>query len=1163
MNISRRQLLKSKIALAISAITGISLDSVQAVHASLHNSEPNVPIDLTQIHAYAEKAIDAGTNLNLRVSSQEPYDIKIYRLHTVDGSDLGPEDELIGAVIGKPANPQPIAPGSYIHVDNNLPDVPMSEITLECWIRPSDLNEDQGILTQHTYPNIGGVGLFLTKNRQVQFYAGNGGAVQGSFALTAGAILNSDTWYHIVATWKSADEQAIYIDGIKLASKSLGINGNLTNINPGIAPLRIGAYGSFGKTSQFFTGDIAMPVIYSSALSINEINIRKSLSASQIAPTGNDVLAAWPFDEEIGSTVSDASTNNRDGEIINHATWMIGGPSFDASAVERYSGYNPDNDADRGHSIRFARDDLYDCNWDVTDTFHIPSTAKSGIYLARLSTSSTAEYDVSFVVRKSASRPKSPILVIAATNTWAAYNRVPFDKDSFPSVELDSNGLEVSVPPIAPRFSFYTEHVGGKVAYQVGMNIPNPASGPFNIYLAGNESGMEYSHLVRAERHVHRWLDDQSYEYDVATDSDLSFSISLLSGYQTVMIVGHSEYWTDQAYSNIDNYLKAGGNALVLSGNTMLWRTSLNSNGSILECRKYGTSFRGTSSYGELWHSGDINNGDQKQLGGLMRDIDQPCWKILGLEPSGQIRGSSASPVNDIDDLFSGFSVTNPSHTVFTSPNPTGLDQGEQIGLVNGLPLGVGHEWDTRVETLQPGPTPNGAPSWFALNEIETLADSKPNITFEKYRYYHLEALGLGSVPGDSMGQIVYWPRSQGGKVFYAGSIASGWALNSDSKFSVTIDNVLDSFGVKPKVSNGNKFVSCNAFSGNEVHVLTTDPATNIVKTKRRNISTWLPGLLVQDEIGGIQTEHPLTTAVLDGVRLNAFCVANDGNLKNKWWHGAGWLPSNGWEDRGSGLNSEGFVDGPTAMRWGVDNYVDIVARDSNNNIQLIRWTGSNWSVWHNLGGAIHNFSSPVSMCSWHANYLNMLAVGVNGEVRNSWSVGSNSIGTQWQSLNKPANTKLIGPIATTANFGSQLHLFALGEDSIIYHKCSHTPNWLTSQGWESLGTKTFQGSLVATTDSVGRVRVFGIGKSDGHVYNKFQIGNTWSGWQNLGGEFMEAGQNGLPDQFGSLSGVARPNSSDQIDLFATRPNGVLYTKRWSGVSWVPSVSGAWEEIST
>ena len=70
------------------------------------------------------------------------------------------------------------------------------------------------------------------------------------------------------------------------------------------------------------------------------VHVEKGLSAEQIKeridaralkePTGQHVIACWPLTEEKRDSVADISPQQCQGRIINHATWMIGGPSFNS-----------------------------------------------------------------------------------------------------------------------------------------------------------------------------------------------------------------------------------------------------------------------------------------------------------------------------------------------------------------------------------------------------------------------------------------------------------------------------------------------------------------------------------------------------------------------------------------------------------------------------------------------------------------------------------------------------------------------------------------------------------------------------------------------------------------------------------------------------------------
>ncbi|MGI9239411.1 MAG: HEAT repeat domain-containing protein, partial [Verrucomicrobiales bacterium] len=131
------------------------------------------PVELPGLHAYAQKSIAAGEEIELRVSSSVPYDLSIVQL----GED--PENRDQDPVLEKfrvesPAS-QAIHPGSYVHVNKGLPaGRRLGQLTLECWIRPFSLSGWQGLITQHDYPDRCGIGLFLNGGRLV-FMTGNGG----------------------------------------------------------------------------------------------------------------------------------------------------------------------------------------------------------------------------------------------------------------------------------------------------------------------------------------------------------------------------------------------------------------------------------------------------------------------------------------------------------------------------------------------------------------------------------------------------------------------------------------------------------------------------------------------------------------------------------------------------------------------------------------------------------------------------------------------------------------------------------------------------------------------------------------------------------------------------------------------------------------------------
>ena len=67
-----------------------------------------------------------------------------------------------------------------------------------------------------------------------------------------------------------------------------------------------------------------------------------------------------------------------------------------------------------------------------------------------------------------------------------------------------------------------------------------------------------------------KWISSQPYNVNYISDDDVE-NYDAFANSKTVIICGHSEYWTRKARENIDRFVASGKNLLVLSGNTMWW----------------------------------------------------------------------------------------------------------------------------------------------------------------------------------------------------------------------------------------------------------------------------------------------------------------------------------------------------------------------------------------------------------------------------------------------------------------------------------------------------------------------------------------------------------------------------------------------------------------
>jgi putative membrane-bound dehydrogenase-like protein len=733
---------------------------------------PHHAIDLPGLHAYAQKSVAAGEEIEFRVSSSVSYDLSVVKL----GSD--PEnrdkDPVLQSFQVEQPQAQAIHPGSYLHVAKALPvERRLSQLTLECWIRPFQLAGWQGLVTQHDYPERCGVGLFLSEGKIV-FGTGSGGAYDvAAFQQTKPGLIKAHRWHHLVGGWDGKNKR-IYVDGKLVAEAAFA-----GMVRPGATALRIGAYGQEGKAVNFFNGDVAMCAIYDRVLNVEQVSKRFADRGLNL-PENDRLLACWPFAEERGEQVADASDFGRDARIINRGTWMIGGPSFNASAINRHdTAYDPTKDEKRGHGLRLASDEIYNARWKVSHRFSVPPDAKSDVYAGRFDfklKGKPMRYHTSFIVRRPETKPKAPLLVLVSSNTWLAYNSVPFPVNHGKGlINMGTGGLGNSHPG-APKYSFYSDHRNGQPTYKVGLKVPWPAGGPNKTYIGGG-----YSHLLRGERFLHLWLDKHGYEYDVITDRDLDRNPEILKGYKAVLLNGHSEYWSARAYDGMDDYLKAGGAVVVMSGNTMFWRVSFDETGEVMECRKFGGGIGGRklAKVGELYHSHDFKRGS------LMRFCGYPAWKLVGLECIGWGGGN-----------FANYQVDVPDHFLFNQPHKIELKKGDPFGFTNSKKGAVGHEYDVRLSTLlraTPNPVLNG------LVEPEGIVTIASSQSKRNVLDFNAEAHRKRVGDEQTIAEIIYWERPQGGRVFHTGSIATAWAMYYDEPLSNLVLNVLHHFKVQPK----------------------------------------------------------------------------------------------------------------------------------------------------------------------------------------------------------------------------------------------------------------------------------------------------------------------------------------------------------------------------
>jgi N,N-dimethylformamidase len=757
--------------------TGSSGPRPAAVPGTSGRPEPIRERQVPGTWGYVDRiGIKPGESVRFHLSAPAAYDFSVVRLGTRALLDPDADDqadradvEMLYSSRHAAAEPRPISPGSYVYVDGRP--IPAGPLALSTWLRLWRLpviNTVQwdwaGIITDLDYPEASRFGLLVDHVGRVAVYAGDGTLFRHQWLHCVDVSLAGrlGQWVHLLASIHPSGV-GIWVDGDPVYRSGLTVPVS----EPGAsARLRIGASAERGAANNFLDGDIAAPFVGRLAAgSALARRLTADRGRADLADLGvGELLAYWPLDEERGTRLADRSGHGRHGQIVNHATWQIGGPAHDPSRGLPWSvpPYDPTTDPERGHGLRFNSDDLVDCGWPVSEAFEIPPEAASGLYAGRVclvGQGASAALTIPFAVVRPRPRRENALALLLATNTWYAYGSRPTD-----GVRID--GLSASL---------YSTHRSGLPFFHVGTRVPMPLIDPYG-FDSPRAGYLKHSHLVRPERFAQAWLEREGYAHECIADGDLHADPALLRDFRALLICGHSEYWTDTMRDGLLAYLRSGGRVLSLSGDTMSQRISWNEDQTVLEARKCvprdDPRWLPPARWGERWHS------DGSGPGGTFRSVGRPSYEVLGLSTQGMI--DDGTPTS-----FAPLQVLRPDHFLFNRPERVPITPSGTIGErgLNG-PRASGYEFDASPQTigltLEPMPGAVTLASALGQRNIEWIGNDP----------YH------GA-------DVIYWERPDGGQVVNAGSIAMTGALAVDPGVQALVRNALHHFGVARSRRNG------------------------------------------------------------------------------------------------------------------------------------------------------------------------------------------------------------------------------------------------------------------------------------------------------------------------------------------------------------------------
>jgi len=470
---------------------------------------------------------------------------------------------------------------------------------------------------------------------------------------------------------------------------------------------------------------------------------------------------AWPQSVEAGSSVT------------VHAS----GPATDAQLEVACVGAR--RDVVTRAPITLTPHDIPDdadtggCDWPVTATVATETSWPSGYYevVVRTDVANVTHEAVGFFVVRPArgtatADPSRPLLVLS-TNTWNAYN-------DFGGANTYAGATQASFArPYAPGFLRKPHGPGSRVAV---IDAPDPQMRAHVRYLrehrfsgwAGSAGWPNY------ELPFLSWAAGAGYDVEVATNADLEAVPDLLDGRRLYLSVGHDEYWSWGMRDAVEQFVRDGGNALFLSGNTCFWQVRYADDGrTMIACK-------------QQFEQDPVFGGPDERLTTSMwsdRVVGRPENSLTGVS---FVRGGYHRIGRAVGSGAGGYTVYRPEHWVFDG---TGAGYGDLIGAPAVV---VGYECDGCDFTMRDGvPVPTGADGTPPDFEILALAPAEPfdhansprpvppgarsEIEFHAWRALGDDA--PATVERLRHGHAVMGVHRPGGTVFTSGCTEWAWGL--------------------------------------------------------------------------------------------------------------------------------------------------------------------------------------------------------------------------------------------------------------------------------------------------------------------------------------------------------------------------------------------------
>ena len=624
-----------------------------------------------------------------------PARFDVVRLVHGDPSPAGPGYVAEPQDWGQPAEldlePRPLDMGSFVRIPYHDALTPAGDFTLALWVLPTHFREGWHALAAMWSPGRLAYGLFVAGSNSIQAAVSLDGR-RPLWALGREPVEHVE-WQFLAMSWR-ADEGLLSVHQIYSTDLRHVITASRRGA-PGPVfraadPLYLGAIEDpqgCDEHTAHFNGRLARPMLLDGTLTDGQLVDLAAAGPAWPALTAR-ALGAWDFSREIATErVVSLIPGGLDGQAVNAPARGVTGPGWTDPPSYRYADlpavrYRYEDAPGRYDAIHLHDDDLDDARWPASAQLEIPADAKPGIYAGVLR-NDVDETFLPFVVRPPA--PRSRLLLLVPTLSWQCYssNRMVFS--------TSTDGV------IDRGRCHYDLHSDGTIVYHAAWRKPTRSLNPKRF---PPEHG---AHTVAGDLYLTDWLEQGSYDYDVASDHDLHREgADLLRPYDCVILSAHPEYWSLPMLRALQTYVwDDGKRVMLLGGNAIGWVTSLDGDRLLSEVRK------NQSTMYEHGLRRDFPHESQHSTDGVMGTLNWteagfPVWAVLGTQ-------SLTCTVGQFSEGEFGFARTPESYDPAVSFVFDGVDE-ELIGAY-GLNLGsaaayegdnvpatsLGYKGDTRV----------------------------------------------------------------------------------------------------------------------------------------------------------------------------------------------------------------------------------------------------------------------------------------------------------------------------------------------------------------------------------------------------------------------------------------------------------------------------------